>query len=444
MLNNYGSFGKEIYILVSPLNSREASFFILKKIMDEGATIEGALSDFSAKINEGERGFVRHLVATTMRRMGQIDKIIDHLTKTKLGNTQTAVRHILRLGVTQLLYMDVPAYAAVDGSVKLADKRVPKKLRYLKNTVNAVLRNVDRERDALLKRFGNTRLNFPQWLLKSWDNRFGNAAVKEVLSECLKEAPLDIRLKPELDGDAWAEQLGGKLISPQTVRLEKAGKVFDLPGYDDGHWWIQDAAASIPETLLGANAGDRVLDLCAAPGGKAAQCAARGALVTAVDMSAKRLKRLRNNMERLDLDVDVVTSDALDFTSDKKFDFILLDAPCSSTGTIRRHPEMLHLRWPRHVKEMAVIQSKLLKHAAGLLNEGGTLIYSVCSLEKEEGPDQINTLLAENGSLKRKEILKEEIKGVEQAILETGDVQTLPHYISGGMDGFFISRITKQ
>ncbi|MDG1707467.1 MAG: RsmB/NOP family class I SAM-dependent RNA methyltransferase [Emcibacteraceae bacterium] len=430
--------------MVSPLNSREASFFILKKIMDEGVTIEGALRDFSAKINEGERGFVRHLVATTMRRMGQLDKIIDHLTKTKLGNTQMAVRHILRLGVTQILFMDVPAYAAVDGSVRIADKRVPKKLRYLKNTVNAVLRNVDRERDALLKKFGNTRLNFPQWLLKSWDNRFGNAVVKEILAECLNEAPLDIRLKPDLEGEAWAEQLGGTLISDQTVRLKKAGKVFDLPGYDDGHWWVQDVAASIPETLLGAKSGDSVLDLCAAPGGKAAQCASRGAKVTAVDMSAKRLRRFRDNMERLDLDVDIVTSDALDYSPTEKYDFILLDAPCSSTGTIRRHPEMLHLRWPRHVKEMAEVQSKLLKHASGLLNEGGTLIYSVCSMEAEEGPDQIKALLDNDGSLKRKEIIKEEMASLEQAVMETGDVQTLPHYMDGGMDGFFISRITKQ
>lgn len=425
------------------IKSREISFLAIKKILDGGNTIEDAMASYSGVISPEDRGFIRFLLATTVRRLGQLDKIINHCTKTKLGNTQMAVRHVLRLGITQLLFMDVPAYAAVDTSVTLVQGKVPKKLRYLKNTVNAVLRKIDRERDMLLKKFGNTRLNFPPWLLKSWDDRYGQATVKSILDTTLREAPLDISLKSELDLDEWAATLGGEKLESGAIRLHKPGKIVELPGYDDGCWWVQDAAARLPAQFLGAKKGDRVLDLCAAPGGKAAQSASIGALVTAVDFSESRLSILHQNMARLKLNADVVTSDVLLYNPKNGFDFIILDAPCSSTGTIRRHPEILYSRSSEDVEKLAILQGKLLDHAVTLLNKGGTMIYCVCSMEKEEGPDQIKALLERQGSLKRKEILKSELSGFDQAILENGDVQTLPHYIDGGMDGFFISRLQK-
>ncbi len=425
------------------MNSREISFLVLKKVLDDGATLEGAIEKYSRSISDEDRGFIRHLTTTTIRRLGQLDKIINHCTKTKLGNTQMAIRHVLRLGICQLLFMEVPAYAAVDTSVQLVEKRISKKLQYLKKTVNAVLRHIDRDREALLKKFGNTRLNFPQWILQSWDARFGQANVKEILVQILKEAPLDICLKPTEDSENWAESLNGYVMPDGGVRIAKAGKITSLAGYDDGKWWVQDFAARIPATLLGAKEGDEVLDLCAAPGGKAAQSASLGAKVTAVDISESRLSRLRQNMLRLNLQIDVVTSDVLLYNPQKRYDFILLDAPCSSTGTIRRHPEILYTRGSNDVKELSILQKKMLDHAASLLNEGGTLIYCVCSMQPEEGPDQIKALLERNGSLKRKEIKKNELPGIEQAILKTGDVQTLPYYIEDGMDGFFISRLVK-
>ena len=306
------------------------------------------------------------------------------------------------------------------------------------------LRNTDRERETLLKRFGNTRLNFPKWLLKSWDDRFGPAAVKEILTEALNEAPLDLTLKPEQDVEHWAKQLDGDVMSDGGIRIKKAGRISSLPGYNEGAWWVQDVAARIPANLLGAKTGEAVLDLCAAPGGKAAQSAAIGANVTAVDISESRLKRLKDNMERLKLEVGVVTSDVLSYNPNKHFDYILLDAPCSSTGTIRRHPELLHTRGEKIVEELAKLQEKMLDYAVSLLNEDGVLVYSVCSMEKQEGPDQINALLKRQGSLKRKEVESKELPGLEQAITASGDVQTLPHYLEDGMDGFFISRIQKQ
>lgn len=425
------------------LDSRVASFYILKKILDEGNTIEGALDSLSHKINMSDRGFIRHLVTTTIRRLGQLDKIINHMTKTKLGNTQMAVRHVLRLGITQLLFMEVPAYAAVDSSVGMIETKLSKKLQYLKNPVNAILRNVDRDREQLLKKFGNTRLNFPKWLLKSWDARFGNAIVKEMIAVCLEEAPLDITIKPQLKSEDWANSLQGKVVRENTVRLEKSGKINDLAGYHEGEWWVQDITATLPASLLGAKEDDTLWDLCAAPGGKTAQSAAKGIAVTAVDMSHKRLKRLEENMKRLNLNVDVITSDVLNFKPSVKADYILLDAPCSSTGTVRRHPEILHSRQPQEVKELVNLQSEMLDHVSSIMKKGSILVYSVCSMEQEEGPDQINALLQRDRSLKRKEILKEELVGLEQAILETGDVQTLPHFIEGGMDGFFIARLEK-
>jgi 16S rRNA (cytosine967-C5)-methyltransferase len=244
------------------------SFYILKKILDEGNTIEGALDSLSHKINISDRGFIRHLVTTTIRRLGQLDKIINHMTKTKLGNTQMAVRHVLRLGITQLLFMEVPAYAAVDSSVGMIETKLSKKLQYLKNPVNAILRNVDRDREQLLKKFGNTRLNFPKWLLKSWDARFGNAIVKEMIAVCLEEAPLDITIKPQLKSEDWANSLQGKVVRENTVRLEKSGKINDLAGYHEGEWWVQDITATLPASLLGAKEDDTLWDLCAAPAEK--------------------------------------------------------------------------------------------------------------------------------------------------------------------------------
>ncbi len=427
--------------------SREAAYYILKKVLDDNVTIEPAfemiMNEFHENISSKDSRFVRYLVTTVIRRLGQLDKIINHCTKKKLGNTQMSVRHVLRLGIAQLLYSDVPAHAAVNTSVKLLVNKVPKKLHYLKNTVNAILRNVDRERDVLLKKFGNTRLNFPKWLLKSWDERYGQSVVREILDALLLEAPLDISLKPELKKKEWAEKLKGKVVPFGGLRVEKAGKITEIEGYSEGTWWVQDLAARIPAELLGANKGEVVLDLCAAPGGKAAQTAAMGATVVAVDLSNSRLLRLKENMARLKLNIDVIKSDILKYKPDQNFDYILLDAPCSSTGTIRRHPEILHMRGAQDVKDVTEIQLNMLDHAAGLLNKGGILVYSVCSMEQGEGPDQINALLKRDGTLKRKQIEMDELPNLEQAVLETGDVQTLPHYYEDGMDGFFISRLIK-
>ena len=370
--------------MTNELLSRQAAYFILKKVLDDGVTLEASIEevirDYERDISVQDRGFIRHITTACIRRLGQLDKMIDHCTQTKLGNTQMSVRHVLRLGIAQLLFSEVPAYAAVNTSVNLMGKVVPKKLRYLKNTVNAILRKIDREHDTFIKKFGNTRLNIPKWLLESWDQRYGQAVVKEIIPVLLSEPPLDISVMPSLDLAEWAKKLEAEILPSGGLRLYKAGKITKLEGYNTGMWWVQDLAASLPAKLLNASPKDRVLDLCAAPGGKAAQSAAIGCLVTAVDLSHRRLSRLKENMNRLNLKVETIESDVLNFTPECKYDFILLDAPCSSTGTIRRHPEILRTRKQRHVEEMMIIQSKMLDHATKLLNPGGILVYSVCSM----------------------------------------------------------------
>lgn len=425
-------------------DSRELAFLILKKILDEGTTLEKAIDMFSKDMAPVDRGFIRNLVATTIRRLGQLDRIIDHSTQKKLGNTQMAIRHVLRLGICQLLFANVPAHAAVNTSVNIVERRVTKKLQYLKKMVNAVLRKIDRDRDSLLKKFGNSRLNIPKWMLERWDTRYGPNEVKEIINQILVEAPLDFALKPDEDIKYWANEMCASLLPTGGLRLKKAGNVKELPAFDKGIWWVQDIAAQLPVHLLTAGQGDEVLDLCAAPGGKALQSAAKGSNVTAVDISSKRLERLKENMERLSLDVKVIHSDVLAYEPINSWDYILLDAPCTSTGTIRRHPEILRSPRQEMISEVSRIQSEMLDKAVELLNPGGTLIYCVCSMEAEEGPDQIKALLKRHGTLKRKEVTAKELPRFERALLKTGDVQTLPHYYKDGMDGFFISRLTKS
>ncbi len=425
-------------------DNRKQALLILKEVLDNGATLENAFDKHSKGISPVDKRFMRHLTTTTIRHLGQLDCIIDHCTKTKLGNTQTAVRHVLRLGICQLLFTEIPAHAAVNTAVNLMDKSIGKKLRYLKNTVNAVLRKVDREREELLKKYGNSRHNIPKWILNRWDTRYGKETVKEIINQILQEAPLDLALLPQAQLDEWAIKLKAEKLPLGGLRIKNAGNIRDLPGYEDGMWWVQDLAAQLPAHLLGAGKGDKLLDICAAPGGKTLQSVASGLKVTAVDISKRRLERLHENLRRLSLNAEIIETDILKFEPKKQWQYILVDAPCSSTGTIRRHPEILWSYREDKIKSLAILQQKMLDKAAQLLAPGGTLIYCTCSMEIEEGPGQINALLERNSTLKRKGISASELPGLEQSILQTGDVQTLPHYFNGGMDGFFISRLIKD
>jgi len=428
------------------LIDRFAALCFLEMILEEHLPLDQAFDQtcrkYGDKLTVQDRNFIRHLGTTCLRHLGQLDAMINHCTPRKLTSKQTTVRHILRLGITQLLYMAVPAHAAVNSAVKMTDKQKDTSDRHSKGMVNAILRRIDREKEKFSTNF-SPELNIPKWLKADWTAQYGPEEVARMADQLLEEPPLDFSLKPDLDGAVWADKLGGRLLPSGSVRVEKAGLVQNLPGYNDGLWWVQDVAATLPVALLGAGPEDHVLDLCAAPGGKTAQSAAKGCHVTAVDQSARRLRRLQENMDRLGLTCHLVTSDAADYKPEKDFGYILLDAPCSSTGTMRRHPDVSRARGPADIKALAQIQARLLKAAVEMMPVGGILIYCVCSLQVEEGRDQIKALLDGNGSVKRKKVKPDELLGFEAALQDNGDIQTLPHHMAGGMDGFFISRLTK-
>jgi len=394
------------------------------------------------QLENRDRGFVRLLVATTLRRLGQIDALIAAMLD-RPGTLKPPVQDILRLGVAQLLFLGTPAHAAVNTTVALVGAE-PQTLPY-KKLANALMRRLGREGAALVAAQDAARLNTPDWLWTSWQAAYGAGAARAIAGAHLAEAPLDLTLKTPADAALWAERLEAELLSTGSLRRAAGGAVPELAGFAEGGWWVQDAAAALPAPLLGPVAGLRVFDLCAAPGGKTAQLAAAGARVTAVDRAAPRLERLAANLARLGLAAETVVADAALWRPDTPADAILLDAPCSATGTIRRHPDIPHLKGEADVAKLAALQQRLLGHAVSLLRPGGTLVYTVCSLQPEEGERQIAALLGGGAPVVRRPVTAAEIGGLENALTVDGDVRTLPCHLAerGGMDGFFIARLVR-
>jgi 16S rRNA (cytosine967-C5)-methyltransferase len=424
------------------LASRHAALDMLVACLDKGQPLEDALARHPgfANLEPRDRAFVRLLLATTLRRLGEIDNVLGVLIERPIEGANAAGRQVLRLGAAQLLFLGTPAHAAVDTSVRLiVDVGLP----HLKGLANAVLRRVAREGLALLGDRDPARLNTPQWLWQSWQDAYGDEATRAIAAAHLVEPPLD--LTPRADAALWAGRLDGELLATGTIRRTAGGAIAELPGFAEGAWWVQDAAASLPARLLGDVSGKRVADLCAAPGGKTLQLAAAGAQVTAVDISARRMARLGENLARTGLAAELVTADAAKWTPAEKFDAILLDAPCSGTGTLRRHPDIAWLKDEEDVGRLMLTQDRLLVQAVELLKPGGTLVYAVCSLQEDEGPARIDSLFARDKRLRRLSVQPAEMPGLEGTITPAGDVRTLPSMWPerGGLDGFYIARVTR-
>ncbi len=428
---------------------RLAALEFLAAVLDRGERLDDVLARAfaegggHARLDRRDRAFARLLASTVLRRLGQIDRTVDALLDRPLPKRLARVRHALRLGAAQLLFLGTPAHAAVDRTVRLVGRGSP-----FRGLVNAVLRRLSRERDAHLRGPDPGRLNTPAWLWTSWCEAFGEPRSRAIAAVHAAEPPLDLSVKS--DAGAWARRLDAEILPTGSLRRGGGGPVEALPGYAGGSWWVQDAAAAVPARLLlsslpGGPAGARILDACAAPGGKTAQLAAAGAAVEALDVSAVRLRILRANLRRLDLEAGVVESDLRRWTPDRPYAAILLDAPCTATGTVRRHPDIPHLRRPADVARLAGLQRELLEAAAGMLAPGGVLVYCACSLQPEEGPGQIERLLSSRRDLERWPIEPENVAGLEQAVLPAGDVQTLPCHLAeaGGVDGFFVARLTR-
>ena len=423
-----------------PLASRQAALEILVSCLDKGQPLDEALARHAgfAGLDPRDRAFVRLLLATTLRRLGEIDTVLGALVAKPLEGPNAAGRQVLRLGAAQLLFLGTAPHAAVDTSVGLIeDAHLP----HLKGLANAVLRRISREGLAILGDGNPARLNTPQWLWQSWAEAYGEETTRAIAAAHLIEAPLD--LTPRSNTDFWAGQLEAEVLPTGTLRRTGGGHIAELPGFAEGAWWVQDAAATLPVRLMGDISGKRVADLCAAPGGKTMQLCAAGAQVTAVDISARRMVRVGENLARAGLSAELITADASKWMAAEPFDAILLDAPCSGTGTLRRHPDIAWLKDEEDVGRLTLAQDRLLLHAVAQLKPGGLLVYAVCSLQEDEGPARIEALLGREPRLHRVPVQLAELPGLEAAITKEGDVRTLPSMWPerGGLDGFYIARL---
>ena len=370
-----------------------------------------------SRLNPRDRAFARNLVSTTLRRLGQIDGLIAHCLQTPLAKKSRRSHDILRLGICQLLFLDTADHAAVSSSVDLAGATGQA---HTKKLINAILRRLSREGTELLSAQDETKVNVPDWLWYGWRKAYGEQTCRAIAAAHLTEAQLDLSVKSE--PQKWAETLEGHVLPNGTVRLNKTRSVIDLSGFEEGEWWVQDTAARAAVQLLGDVRGKHVIDLCAAPGGKTAYLLNAGAKVTAVDRSANRLKRLSENMDRLQFKAEVITADAIEWRPEQKADAVLLDAPCSATGTIRKHPEVAWLKTSEDVAKLADLQSRMLDAASEMVVPGGHLLYATCSLQEEEGSEQITRLTERNPSI---------------SVIET--LRCLPSDLAdaGGQDGFY-------
>lgn len=426
--------------------ARKTALALLETILETRVPLDEALPGAIEPLEPRDRAFLRQLVATTLRRLGQIDDLIDRCLERPLPDQAARVRMILRLGAAQLLFMETPPHAAINTSVNLASSDAHPRIKSLKGLINAILRRLTREGEAMLADQDSARLNTPSWLWDRWLSAYGEESARAIANAHLSAPPLDLTLKPGEDVAAWAGRLEAVSLPTGSLRRESGGRIEELPGFADGAWWIQDAAAALPAKLFGDVSGTTMVDLCAAPGGKAAQLAAAGARVFAVDRSAHRLERLRENFSRLKLEAEVIRANGSTWKPGTPVDGVLVDAPCLATGTIRRHPDIAWLKGVDDLKGITPVQDALLANAAAMLRPGGLLVYCVCSLEPEEGEARIERLLGTDKSLARAPIEAREIGGLGEAITPAGDVRTLPSQLGeqGGLDGFFIARLQKS
>jgi 16S rRNA (cytosine967-C5)-methyltransferase len=443
---------EDISTASNSLATRRCALELLENVLRSKTALDIALDRNTAfvELNMRDRAFTRMLVTTTIRRLGQIDDLIAFAQERPDALKTDVIRNILRLGITQIFFMNVPDHASVDTCVRLSQE---KGMSQQSGFINAILRRLTREGLERLSKQDAPRLNTPEWLLKLWIEDYGLNIAARIAEANMNEAPLDVTIKNKDERAHWASALQSIELSTGTLRRTAGGNVRDLQGYDEGKWWIQDAAAAIPAMLFGDITGTHIIDICAAPGGKTMQLVSVGAHVTSIDRSAKRLKRLEENVARIGLtdNVQIEVSDAASWTPSSEIiesggpTHILLDAPCSATGTIRRHPDTGYLKSPKDIEGLTTIQQRLLNRCGEVLAVGGTLIYCTCSLQKAEGEHQIAAFLNAHPNFERSPIKAGEIGNYEELINEDDDLRIFPFHLSehGGLDGFFVSRLSR-
>lgn len=435
---------------VPGLQARRIAADIIDGVLRRGRPLDEQLDGRGAHVSlaslaDRDRALVRRIVATVLRRLGTLRFLIGTFLERGLPVDAPRVETALLIGAAQIIIIEIPDHAAVDLSVRLvqADRR---SARYA-GLVNAVLRRIAQTGRERLAGVDMVALDTPAWLMERWSRIYGGDTARAIAAANAQEPALDLTVRDNAAG--WAERLRGRVLPTGTVRTVVHGPVPLLPGYSDNAWWVQDAAAALPARLLGDVAGRRVVDLCAAPGGKTLQLAQAGAIVTAVDRSEARLARLKDNLQRLRLAAETVVADAAEYAAEP-FDAVLLDAPCSSTGTIRRHPDIPWLKQPSDITALGDLQRRLLERAAALTAADGRLVFSTCSLEPEEGEHLVEAFLRDHSEFRRDPISINEINGLEGMITPAGELRTLPCQWPdddprmAGLDGFFAVRLRRR
>jgi 16S rRNA (cytosine967-C5)-methyltransferase len=426
---------------VTGIPARAAAQSILGAVLRKRRPLDDAVDAVlsTAGLESRDAGFARAIATETLRRFGQLQTLL-HAFVSKMPPQHRAgpTYEILVAGACELLFLNVPSHAAVDAANELAAH--DGKAVHFKPLINAVMRRVAREGETVVVTQDAARLNTPDWLWSRWCGAYGEQTAREIAGAHLTPPPLDLHAK-----SAACIVPDGVSIPGGIVRVSNSGRIEDLPGFAEGGWWVQDFAASLPARLLGDVAGKTVIDLCAAPGGKCAQLAAAGAQVIAVERDVSRTRRLRENLARLGLQAELIESDLRDYNPKVPAPFVLLDAPCSATGTIRRHPDLPWSKSAADVNTCADSAAELLDAAASMVASDGVLLFAVCSLEPEEGVEQIEAFLERHPEFKREPIAPPEVFGMGELISD-GDLRTLPCYLGeqGGMDGFYAARLRRS
>ena len=418
------------------LQTRLAAFLVLKEIFERKVTVQLAFSKCKLfkQLSEMDSKFVRLLVLASLRRYGQAKIILSEYLKKKLSGKKKDIELVLILAIVQLKFLNTPPHAVVDTAVELS-KEIRQK--HFSGLVNAILHAVSKDCDKLLPDMVE---NLPDWLAQKWITVYGKDQVRGFVEMFNTDPVLDISSKenPAL----WAQKLGGELLPTGSIRCHFTENVPSLDGFEEGSWWVQEASAALPALLFTSVEGKKGADLCSAPGGKTTQLVIRGATVDAYDISEKRLEKLKENMNRLNIGekVTVICQDALQIEAKEQYDFVLLDAPCSATGTIKRHPDLMYLRQEEDIQRLAQLQKELLTHAFSLLKKGGELVYSTCSLEYEENEGLVQSFLKDHINIKR---ITPKDECLKPFLNEFGAVQVLPSK-EVLQDGFYAVLLKKE
>jgi len=426
------------------LAARVAATRILAAVLEKKTSLDGMLDSENGNpvyraLSLADRALVRAIVNSALRHLPRVEAALSMLLDGPLPQGARSLHHVLVVGAAQMLYLDVPDHSAVDLAVEQAH-RDPRNRRFVK-LVNAVLRRLGREKADIEQAIAQVPV-LPDWFYARLVSAYGDKTAERISEAQLTPSSIDLTVKA--DPALWAEKLGGTLMPNGSVRLgEFEGQIPSLEGFADGAWWVQDLAASMPVRLMGDVSGKRVADLCAAPGGKTAQLALAGAKVTALDQSGNRLRRLRENLDRLGLHAETVEVNMMKYQPEQLFDAVLLDAPCSSTGTLRKHPDVCWTKDKNDIAKLATLQGQMLRHALTLVDSGGIVVFSNCSLDPSEGEEMIAQVLAENPGIERVAVRKEDWPSMEAAITAEGDLRTTPDMF-GGVDGFFSSVLRKK